>query len=137
MRRLLRAVRSRLTLDRIAIAVVLVGVFLGVLSLTQGSSRDRIDHAASLVPKRALLYVHLRVDRGSAQWRDATTVLRKLPALSRLRDQALREVAGGRNLSVVHDCWGRPELADQLRRDANMYKLRRFGNEWRERVTAR
>lgn len=42
-------------------------------------------------------------------------------------------VASGRNFSVVHDCWGDDELAEQLRRDSDMYKLRRHGNGWRER----
>jgi hypothetical protein len=97
-RSLPRGVRARLTLDRIAIAIVLVGVFLGIRSLTEGSSdKAPVDHAVRLVPKQALLYVHLRVDQGSAQWRNAGDALRKLPILDRLRDQALREVAGGRN----------------------------------------
>lgn len=41
--------------------------------------------------------------------------------------------SSGRNFSVVHDCWGDDDLATQLRRDHNMYKLRRHGNAWRER----
>lgn len=44
-----------------------------------------------------------------------------------------RGVAGGRNFSVVHDCWGDEDLAEQLKQDPNMYKLRRHGNAWRER----
>jgi len=44
-----------------------------------------------------------------------------------------RDVCGGRNFSTVHDCWGDPELADKLLSDYNMYKLRRYGNNWRER----
>jgi NAD(P)-dependent dehydrogenase (short-subunit alcohol dehydrogenase family) len=39
-----------------------------------------------------------------------------------------REVVGGRNLSVVHDKWGTEILANELRQDNNMYKLRRFRN---------
>jgi hypothetical protein len=42
-----------------------------------------------------------------------------------------REVAGGRNFSVVHDPWGTSELASQLAKDKEMYKMRRFGNQWR------
>jgi NAD(P)-dependent dehydrogenase (short-subunit alcohol dehydrogenase family) len=42
-----------------------------------------------------------------------------------------REVAGGRNFSVVHDPWGTGELASQLANDREMYKMRRSGNEWR------
>lgn len=44
-----------------------------------------------------------------------------------------REVAGGRNFSVVHDCWGTEELTFELKNDVNMYKLRRFRNIWKER----
>jgi hypothetical protein len=97
-RSLLGGVRSRLTLDRIAIAIVVVGVFLGIRSLTEGSNdKAPVDHAVGLVPNQALLYVHLRVDQRSAQWRNAGRALRELPVLDQLRDQAFREVAGGRN----------------------------------------
>ena len=44
-----------------------------------------------------------------------------------------REVAGGRNFSIVHDIWGRDELAAALRQDPWMYKLRRHGNAFKER----
>lgn len=44
-----------------------------------------------------------------------------------------RKVAGGRNFSVVHDCWGEEALASQLLQDPDMYKLRRHGNAWNER----
>jgi NAD(P)-dependent dehydrogenase (short-subunit alcohol dehydrogenase family) len=40
-----------------------------------------------------------------------------------------REVAGGRNFSVVYDKWGNEKLAELLKRDVQMYKLRRYGNE--------
>jgi len=43
---------------------------------------------------------------------------------------ASRDVIGGRNISAVHDEWGSPELDSVLVSDGNMYKLRRFGNEW-------
>jgi NAD(P)-dependent dehydrogenase (short-subunit alcohol dehydrogenase family) len=44
-----------------------------------------------------------------------------------------RTAAGGRNFSVVHDCWGSSDLARELRQAPDMYKLRRSGNGWRER----
>lgn len=44
-----------------------------------------------------------------------------------------KKVAGGRNFSVVHDAWGEAELVDELLKNQNMYKLRRSGNDWRER----
>ena len=40
-----------------------------------------------------------------------------------------REVMGGRNFSVVFDEWGSDYLAQILRKETNMYKLRRFGND--------
>lgn len=45
-----------------------------------------------------------------------------------------RQVVGGRNFSVVHDFWGSEELAQVLLKDANMYKLRRHHNDWKDKV---
>ena len=42
-----------------------------------------------------------------------------------------REVAGGRNFSVVHDKWGTERLESELKRDNDMYKLRRYQNNWK------
>ncbi len=45
-----------------------------------------------------------------------------------------KEVAGGRNFSVVHDKWKgdlSARLSAELKSDINMYKLKRYGNEWR------
>ena len=38
------------------------------------------------------------------------------------------DVVSGRNFSVVHDRWGSAELAERLRDDQDLYKLRRSGN---------
>jgi len=43
--------------------------------------------------------------------------------------EAPSELVSGRNFSVVWDRWGSPELADELRRDPHLYKLRRAGND--------
>jgi NAD(P)-dependent dehydrogenase (short-subunit alcohol dehydrogenase family) len=40
-----------------------------------------------------------------------------------------RSVVGGRNISLVYDGWGDPELDGILRSDNDMYKLRRSGND--------
>jgi len=88
----IRAVRERFTINRILIAIVLIAAALGIASLVQGSTSSHEDHAVALVPTNALLYVHVDVDRDSSQWRSAQRILEKLPALARLRDQAL----GGR-----------------------------------------
>jgi NAD(P)-dependent dehydrogenase (short-subunit alcohol dehydrogenase family) len=42
-----------------------------------------------------------------------------------------REVAGGRNFSVVYDKWGTERLGNELKRDIDMYKLRRHKNNWK------
>ncbi|HEV3342328.1 MAG TPA: SDR family oxidoreductase [Pirellulales bacterium] len=38
------------------------------------------------------------------------------------------DVINGRNFSTAHDPWGEPRLDELLRRDPDMYKLRRAGN---------
>lgn len=41
-----------------------------------------------------------------------------------------KNIAGGRNFSVVHDPWRKDtQLVEQLQRDKNKFKLRRFRNE--------
>ena len=42
-----------------------------------------------------------------------------------------REVVGGRNFSVVFDSWSDPRLDEELVRDRDMYKLRRFRNDFK------
>lgn len=42
---------------------------------------------------------------------------------------APRQSIGGRNISLVYDLWGSSELLDCLAADADMYKLRRHGND--------
>ncbi|MEE9910681.1 MAG: SDR family oxidoreductase [Deltaproteobacteria bacterium] len=41
-----------------------------------------------------------------------------------------RELVSGRNFSVVSDAWGTDELSEKLVRDPDMYKLRRYGNNF-------
>lgn len=42
-----------------------------------------------------------------------------------------RNIVGGRNLSVVFDAWGSKKLSKKLSADHDMYKLRRYGNEYK------
>lgn len=42
-----------------------------------------------------------------------------------------RNVVSGRNFSVANDLWGQPCLEERLAAEPGMYKLRRFGNDWR------
>ncbi len=44
--------------------------------------------------------------------------------------KAPRKLIGGRNFSVVFDKWGTEELEKRLIQEPNMYKLRRYGNDW-------
>lgn len=46
---------------------------------------------------------------------------------------APRQMIGGRNFSVVYDSWGSEGLEDVLVREPDMYKLRRYGNDWQSR----
>jgi hypothetical protein len=112
MSRLPRELRSRFTLNRILIAIVLVAASLAVVSLVQGDSSSHTDHAIGLVPPNALLYAHVEVDRDSGQWRVAGRMLDKLPALARLRDQALGGLAAGRSPAKL-DSELRPWLGDE------------------------
>ena len=43
---------------------------------------------------------------------------------------APRELISGRNFSVAFDKWGTEELEKKLAQEPNMYKLRRYGNDW-------
>ena len=43
---------------------------------------------------------------------------------------APRKLVSGRNFSVVSDMWETMELAQRLAEEPNMYKLRRYGNDW-------
>ncbi len=43
---------------------------------------------------------------------------------------APREIASGRNFSVVFDKYGTRELEERLVQEPDMYKLRRYGNDW-------
>lgn len=43
---------------------------------------------------------------------------------------APRKVISGRNFSVVFDKWGTEELERRLAEEPNMYKLRRYSNDW-------
>ena len=42
-----------------------------------------------------------------------------------------RELVGGRNFSVVYNLWGTEKLAKMLVENPDMYKLRRYGNDWK------
>ncbi len=46
---------------------------------------------------------------------------------------APREIVGGRNFSTAFDLWGSKELDDELKNNYDMYKLRRHGNNFKNR----
>jgi hypothetical protein len=99
-RRLRSGLRSRFTLRRIALALVLVVAFGGLLALIQNDSSESapIDHAASLVPANVLAYVHVSVRPDSKQWRNANRLAKGFPRLVEARDRFLRSLTarGGR-----------------------------------------
>ena len=105
--------RARLTLDRIALAVVLIGAVLVVASLVEGSGGDEArDDAVRLVPADALLYVHTRVEPSSSQWQRAGEIVRRLPALRRLRDRALDSLSRERR-RLNFETQVRPWIGDE------------------------
>ena len=109
----MRALRSRLTLDRLALAVVLIGAVLVVASLVQGSDGGAArDRAVYLVPADALLYVHVHVEPNSDQWSRADEIVRQLPALRRLRDRALDNLSRGRR-PLDFETQVRPWIGDE------------------------
>jgi len=108
----IRALRARLTLNRLLIAIVAIAAVIGVASLVSGKSSSHTDHAIALVPTNALLYAHLEVHRDSTQWHNARRVLDKLPALGRLTNQALGSLAAGRTPQQL-DAELRPWLGDE------------------------
>lgn len=108
------AVRARLTLDRLALAIVLIGAALFIVSLVESSSdgTEARDGAVRLVPPQALLYVHARVEPDTEQWRRAGEIVRELPALRRLRDRVLDRISRGRR-PLDFDTQVRPWIGDE------------------------
>lgn len=97
--RLRRSLRTRLSFGRVALAIGLVAAFLGAVALFESEGdQDSVapsDHAASLVPRDAFVYVHATLDRGSPQWERARRLFATLPGLVRLRDRATRALVPG------------------------------------------
>ena len=108
----IRAIRARLTLNRLLIAIVAIAAVAGIASLVSGKSTSHTDHAVALVPANALLYAHLEVRRDSSQWRNAQRIIEKLPALGNLTNQALGSLAAGRTPQQL-DNELRPWLGDE------------------------
>ena len=112
MRRLGRLLRTEVTFDRVAIAILALGAVVLVVSLAGGSEKSRTDEAVRLVPDGALLYVHATVEPGSDEWQSLGRIVRSLPTLQRLRDRALRSLSGsGRPLDFERSV--RPWIGDE------------------------
>ena len=97
--RLIR-IRARLATWPVVLALAVVAGFLGVTALIgnggdEGVAATPPDHAAALVPRETLVYVHATLDRGSPQWERARRVFDRLPGLARLRDRAARALVPG------------------------------------------
>jgi hypothetical protein len=107
-----RALRVRFTVNRILVAIVLIAAFLAVASLVRGGHSSRADHAVALVPPDALVYAHLTVDRGSAQWRYARRIAGGSPALSALLKRVPAALHTGGSLTQL-DAALRPWLGDE------------------------
>jgi hypothetical protein len=114
MKGLRAALRARFTPGRIAFATGLIIGFLAIVALVQ-SDNDQVaqtDHAADLVPASALAYVHATVDPGSEQWKNAVSLIQRVPRLAQLRDRTLRGLtARGAKLDLEHQVY--PWLGDE------------------------
>lgn len=58
------------------------------------------------------------------------TPIKKIYESVRWLERQGRDIAGGRNFSIVKDKFGDKRLMSELKKDFNMYKLRRCRNEW-------
>ncbi len=95
MRRLRTAIRSRLTLGRLLIAVVAIAAVLALASVLQGADDGSpSDDAVRLVPGTAVVYVHLNSDRDSSQWKNGARLMGRFPLLVRERNRLLRSLTG-------------------------------------------
>jgi len=110
--KVVRALRARLTVNRLLIAIVAIAAVIAVGSLVSGKGGSHTDHAIALVPANALLYAHVEVRRNSSQWHNAQRIVAKLPALGRLSNQALGSLAAGRTPQEL-DAELRPWLGDE------------------------
>lgn len=61
---------------------------------------------------------------------DECTAMEQVLACCDWLVDAPREVMSGRNFSVVFDAWGTHPLNTRLGQEPDMYKLRRYGNDW-------
>ena len=61
---------------------------------------------------------------------DPGTPVKKIYESLRWLERQGREIVGGRNFSIVNDKFGDKRLISALKKDFNMYKLRRYRNEW-------
>jgi hypothetical protein len=58
------------------------------------------------------------------------TPVQKIYDCVRWLERQGRTIAGGRNFSVVNDKFGDKRMVEQLKKDRDMYKLRRCRNAW-------
>ena len=110
-----RALRSRLTFDRLALAVVLIGGVLVVASRwSQGSDRRRGARSRRLPRARGTRCSMCTSTSNptASQWSRADEIVRQLPALRRLRDQALDNLSRGRR-PLDFETQVRPWIGDE------------------------
>lgn len=85
------ATRTRFLVRRVVASLVvsLVIAFGLFRAFAMGSTAAPPDHAASFVPKNALVYLNLSNEQTGAQWKRAVAALDKLPSLGGLRSTLL------------------------------------------------
>jgi NAD(P)-dependent dehydrogenase (short-subunit alcohol dehydrogenase family) len=85
-------------------------------------------HEATLIAGDAIAGDNYKKTKQKLAGVDCTPMRNVLDCINWLVCQP-KEVISGRNFSVVFDKWGSQDLSDLLRKDSNLYKLRRNGNE--------
>jgi len=92
-----------------------------------GWVKTKIHEATLKVPEKAGVNYKRTLEKLSGD--ECTPMEKVLDCCDWIVDMP-RKVIGGRNISVVFDKWGTKELEKKLSKEYDMYKLRRFGNEW-------
>jgi hypothetical protein len=86
--------RLRLGLLAASVAMVLVSIAVIASRHDGGGEGPPQNHAARIVPRDALVYVHISTDRDRQAVKDATDILRRFPGANRVRDDLIARLGG-------------------------------------------
>lgn len=101
---------------------------LNIFTIGPGWVQTKIHQQTLDHPEAAGL--HFQKVKQFVESKDGTPLLKIFEQIEWLIGQG-RQIASGRNFSTVFDLWGEDSLKSALSQDPQMYKLRRFRNEWK------